>query len=105
MVEARDPYAGITEDMSTLPDKVADALAKWKNAEVEQKREAARLYLTFKAKMAGDETTQAELKAMVQVDPTHYQLCLNSVIAESDYVRLSEKLMAAKRMASMRSAF
>jgi len=45
------------------------------------------------------------LKAMVENDMGIYQLSLDCVTAESEYTRLMEKLMAAKRLASLRSAF
>lgn len=105
MVEVRAPYGELETDLAGLPDKVADALAVWKKAETSKRHEAARLYLTYKAKLAGRETTSTELKAMVEVDPAYYQICLDCVTAESEYVRLYEKLMSAKKSASMRAAF
>lgn len=103
MVEARDPYAGITEDLGTLPDRVADAQMAWKTKEAEVKRDAARLYLSFKVKNM--DRTSMELRAMVENDPGHYQLCLDAIVAESEFTRLNEKLLASKKLASMRTAF
>lgn len=105
MVEVRDPYAGIGEDLNTLPDRVADAQKNWKAKEAELKHERARAYLGYKAKLIGTDPTQGDLRAMVDNDESIYKLSLECVTSESEYTRLMEKLMAAKRMASMRSAF
>ncbi|MBK6881280.1 MAG: hypothetical protein IPN65_03910 [Elusimicrobia bacterium] len=105
-MEVSAPYdGGLEGELSSLPDLVADALAVWKKAEADKRREAARLYLMFKAKLAGRETTATELRAMVDNDEGYYIMCLDCVTAESAHVRLYEKLMAAKRAASMRAAF
>lgn len=93
----------VEQDLSELPDRVADAQRAWKTKEQEVKHEAARLFLSFKAK--GLERTGMELKAMVQSDPGYYQLCLDAVVAESEFTRLNEKLLASKKLASMRAAF
>lgn len=95
----------ITEILDTYPDKVADAQKFWKAKESGLKHERARVYLDFKAKLVGSEPTQGDLKAMVENDMGIYKLALECVTAESEYTRLMEKLMAAKRLASMRTAF
>lgn len=105
MVEVRDPYAGIGDDLNTLPDRVADAQMAWKAKEAELKHERARVYLSYKAKLAGTDPTQGDLRAMVENDENIYRLALECVTAESEFTRLMEKLMAAKRMAAMRTAF
>jgi hypothetical protein len=105
MVEVRDPYVGVEEELRDLPDRVADAQRFWKAKEAELKHERARVYLSFKSKLVGTEPTQGDLKAMVENDMGIYQLSLDCVTAESEYTRLMEKLMAAKRLASLRSAF
>lgn len=95
----------IEEDLESLPDLVADALGEWRFKEAEKKQEGARLLLAFKAQQTGKGLTMTELKAMVETDPGYYQMCLNCVTSESNYVRLYERLMAAKKTASMRAAF
>jgi hypothetical protein len=47
----------------------------------------------------------AEIEAMVKSDVDCYKAALNEVEKESEYVKLNEKLMAAKKMAAMRTAF
>ena len=91
--------------MSELPDKVADALEKWRFAETNRKREGARLLLSYKAECAGQEKTMTELKAMVQNDTGYYRACLEEITAESNYTRLLEKLLLAKKKMSYRAAF
>lgn len=105
MVEVRDPYVGVEEELRELPDRVADAQKFWKSKEAELKHSRARVYLDFKAKLVGSDPTQGDLKAMVENDMGIYKLSLECVTAESEYTRLMEKLMAAKRLASMRTAF
>lgn len=95
----------IEEDLASLPDKVADALGKWRFKAADKKREAARLLLTFKAQHAGEGLTMTELKAMVQNDQGYYQICLDEIMEESRYIRTLERLLAAKKLASLRTAF
>lgn len=95
----------IEEELKDLPDRVADALGKWRFKTADKKREAARLLLTFKAQHAGEELTMTELKAMVQNDQGYYQICLDEIMEESRYVRLYERLMCVKISAAMRAAF
>jgi hypothetical protein len=98
--------ADIIEILGTYPDKVADALEKWKRATLERKRVGSKLYLELKAKSAGGEKiTVKELEMMVESNQTHYELCLEEIMAESDHMKLYEKLMAAKKMASIRAGF
>lgn len=105
MVEVRAPYGELEHDLADLPDQVADALAAWKRKEAELKHERARLYLSLKAKMAGTQPTQGDLRAMVDGDAGIYLKTLDCVTAESEYTRLMERLMSLKRLASMRAAF
>jgi len=51
MVEVRDPYVGVEEELRDLPDRVADAQRFWKAKEAELKHERARVYLSFKSKL------------------------------------------------------
>lgn len=107
MFTAEMPGASTTieEELKELPDRVADALGKWRFKTADKKREAARLLLTFKAQHAGECLTMTEIKAMVQNDPGYYKICLDEIMEESRYVRLYEQLMCVKRSAAMRTAF
>lgn len=98
--------SSIEEELNSLPDQVADAQEKWKTATLEKHREYSRLFLSFKAKrVGGEKPTVDELKAMVLNDGGYYKLCQEEIMAESAYTRVLERLMAAKKMANMRSAF
>lgn len=98
--------AEIIEVLGKYPDKTADALEKWKRATLERKRVGSKLYLELKAKAAGGEkTTVKELEMMVESNDEHYKMCLDEIMAESDYQKCYEKLMSAKKMASIRAAF
>lgn len=99
------PQQTVEQELSELPDRVADALGKWRFKTAEKKREYARLFLTFKANNAEREITNAELKCMVTNDKGYYQICLDEIMEESRYVRLYERLMCAKRSAAIRTAF
>lgn len=99
------PQRTTEEELNGLPDKVADALGMWRFKTADKRREAARLLLSFKAMNAGKNITMTELKAMVDNDTGYYQICLDEIMEESRYKRLYEKLMAAKKMAAMRTAF
>lgn len=95
----------LEEDLQHLPDEVADAMGKWLLKQAERRREYARLFLTFKAKNVDREITNTELKCMVTNDQGFYQICLDEIMEESRYRRKLERLMASKKLASLRTAF
>lgn len=95
----------IEEELESLPDRVADALREWRTKEAQKRHTAAGLLMSFKAKTAELGLTMTELKAMVDHDAEYYKLCLECVTTESEYVRLNERLMAAKKAASLRTSF
>lgn len=97
--------AEIEAAMETLPDVVADALYNYKMAIIDKERLCAKTFLEIKARAAGEKITVAEIEAMVRADVDCYKAALNEVEKESEYVKWNEKLMAAKKMAAMRTAF
>lgn len=97
--------AEIDEILGTYPDKVADALLDWRKAELEAKRTYAKEYLDTKAQAAGEKVTVGEIEAKVRAGSTHYKAVLEEITAESGYVRANERLMSAKKLASIRAAF
>lgn len=97
--------AEIEAAMETLPDIVGDALYNFKAAIIDKERLCAKTFLEFKARSAGEKITVAEIEAMVKADVDCYKAALNEVSWESEYTKWNEKLMAAKKMASLRSAF
>jgi hypothetical protein len=97
--------AEITTILDTFPDKVAEALERFRTAGVEKDRVYARAYLEFKARSAGEKITASEIESMVKADQRYYEAALDEITAESGYVKAHERLMAAKKQASMRAAF
>jgi hypothetical protein len=97
--------AEIESAMETLPEIVGDALYNFKAAMVEKERLCAKTFLELKARSAGEKITVAEIEAMVKADVDCYKAALNEVEKESEYTKWNEKLMAAKKMAAMRTAF
>lgn len=97
--------AEIESAMETLPDIVADALYNFKTAIIDKERICAKTFLEFKARSVGEKITVAEIDAMVKSDVDCYKAALLEVERESAYVKWNEKLMAAKKLASMRTAF
>jgi len=97
--------AEIEEAMETLPDIVGDALYNFKAAMIDKENLCAKTFLEFKARSAGEKITVAEIEAMVKADVDCYKAALNEVEKESEYTKWNEKLMAAKKMAAMRTAF
>lgn len=97
--------AEIEAAMETLPDIVADALYNFKTSGIDKERLCAKTFLEFKARSAGEKITVAEIEAMVKADVDCYKAALKEVEMESTYVKFNERLMAAKKMASMRASF
>lgn len=96
----------IVEVLGTFPDKTATALQRWKTATLERKRVASKFYLETKARAAGGEKlTVKELEMMVEGNDDHYKACLEEIMAEAEHLKLYEKLMSAKKMASLRAGF
>ena len=97
--------AKITEILDTYPDKVAEALKKWKTAKIDLDRLEAKLYLTIRADHAGEKLPVREIEAIMKGSDEHYAAALAEVVAESEYTAAYETLLAAKRESNMRTAF
>jgi hypothetical protein len=93
----------LEDKLGSLPDAVATALLKWRKCTLERERVEAVLYLQYRAGI--EKRTTDEIKALVRQDGGRYQAVLDEAIAESDYTRIHEGLLAAKKEASMRTAF
>ena len=94
--------ASLENDLETLPDEVATALQLWRISTLDRERTEAILHARFKAE---EERTATEVKALINASPERYQAVLNEIKAESEYTRLYERLMGAKKLASLRTAF
>jgi hypothetical protein len=95
--------ADIDRTLNETPDLIANALETWRMATLEREKIEALLYLQFKGD--GEKRTADELKAMVRSDGSRYRVVLDEIKAESEYTRLYERLLAAKKAASLRTAF
>lgn len=94
---------GIEHILEAFPDKVADALIEWRQSSLMREKEEALLYLNFKGQ--DTERSATEIKAMVNSSEGRYQAVLRELRAEGEYNRLYEKLLGAKKIASLRTAF
>ncbi len=93
----------IEQELIDLPEMVADSLLKWRTKTLEREKTDALLYLRFKAGEPG--RTATEIKALINSSEGHFSANLEEAKAESRYTFLNEKLMAAKKVASLRTAF
>lgn len=93
----------IEKDLTELPDKVADALEVWRVATLDREKVESLLYAEFKA--TGEKRTAEEIKNMVRGHDNRYNASLKEIEAEVEYNRRYEKLLSAKKRASLRTAF
>jgi hypothetical protein len=93
----------IEKDLNELPDLVSAALEGWRIAREEKRRFEALLRIKLKAE--DPNRTSGDLKALVDGDDEGFKLRLVEIKAEAEYTRLYEKLMSAKKSASLRTAF
>jgi hypothetical protein len=96
----------INKILTEYPDIVSEAETAWKMSILELERIEAKTYFSIKTNTApGEKVTEKMLENMVTTNDEVYKARLYSVTKESEYNRLYEKLMCAKKMASLRSAF
>lgn len=93
----------LVEQLSNLPEIVSQCLLNWRKATLDRERVEAKLYLQFKAE--GAEKTATELKAMINDSDERYQAVLTEISFESVYNAKNEGLLAAKKLASLRTAY
>jgi hypothetical protein len=94
---------GIDDSLEALPDEVANKLLHWRKATLEREKTEAMLYLA--AKVKNPDATANEIKSTVNSSDGRYAAVLVESMAECEYQRVLEKLMAAKKRASLRTAF
>lgn len=94
----------IEKDLTDLPEIVSKALETWRIATLDRKKTDAMLYMKYRMSDMGKRTT-SEIKAMIDKDDTHYAACLMESKLEADYNFLYERLLSAKKRASLRTAF
>jgi hypothetical protein len=89
--------------LSTYPDKIAVAYQVYQTAEAEVRRMRGKVYLELKALHPDHKETH--LKSMVENNEKVYTAQMAAIQAEAEHNRLYEKLMCAKKLASLRAAF
>lgn len=93
----------LEEQLQILPEQVAGALEKWRVATLDREKCEALLYATIKGTWT--EASAAEIKSAINRDQGRYNAVLAEIKAESNYNLLYEKLLSAKKLASLRTAF
>lgn len=97
--------AQINDILVEYPDKVADAEREFKTARLERERVEGITYFRLKAETAGQKVTEKWLENKVRVDDEVHQAKLDEIVKESEYNRLYERLLSAKKLAALRTAF
>lgn len=95
----------INDILTDFPDLIAKAESDWKTAKVERERIEALAYFRLKAECAGAKVTEAWLANKVLVDDDVHRAKLDEIVKEAEHSRLYEKLMCAKKIAQLRTAF
>ena len=93
----------LENDLEKLPDLVSQALIQWRTATLDREKCEALLYVKFHGEDL--ERTATEIKALIHADSERYMMVLNEIKSEANYNFLYEKLMSAKKIASLRTAF
>lgn len=93
----------LEEQLEKLPDIVADSLVVWREITLQREKMEALLYLSVKAQSPDDSATQ--IKAKINSSDERFQAVLKEIKAEGNYKRLEERLLCAKKLASLRTAF
>ena len=93
----------IEDHLDKLPDAVADALSAWRIATLQREKIEAMLHLRLKA--GEEKLSVGDMKAAINNNQERYDMMLKEILAESEYNRLYEKLLSAKKRASLRTAF
>jgi len=92
----------LEKQLEELPDIVAKSLLNWRKSTLDRERAEANLYMQFKSE--GDRTA-TEIRALINRSQERYEACLAEISFESVYNAKLETLMAAKKLASLRTAF
>lgn len=93
----------IESSLENLPDQIASFLEIWRTKTLDRETTEALLYLKFKGE--DKERSATEIKALVHSDKGRYKVVLDELKAEAQYTRLLEKLLSAKKLASLRTAY
>lgn len=97
--------AELNRILTDFPDLIATAEAEFKKARVERERLEALAYFRLKVETAEIKVTEKWLENKVRTDDEVHKAKLDEIVKESEYNRLYEKLMCAKKMAALRTAY
>lgn len=93
----------LDEKLEALPDQVAQSLEKWEISTLNREKTEAVLFAMIKGR---DDTKSAtEIKMEIQGHPERYEAVLSEIKAKAQYTLLYERLLSAKKRASLRTAF
>lgn len=93
----------IEETLLDLPDRIKKSLMDWEEAILKLEEKEAKLFLQFKEE--DPSRLPSEIKARIALDKERHDLRMAESTAKADYKATYETLMAAKRRASLRTAF
>ena len=93
----------LEQELEEGPERVSKALLNWRKASLEREKKEALLYLKFKGE--DGKKTVNEIGALVDSCDERYDLKLLEAVCEAEYHRVLEKLLAAKKLADLRTAF
>lgn len=93
----------IEQQLAEGPDQVANALIKWRMATLDREKAEALLYARLKGE--DDNRTATEIKELIRADNGRYEMVVSEIKAEAEYNRYYEKLMSAKKISALRTAF
>lgn len=85
------------------PEEVSKALLNWRRATLEREKTESRVYLRLKAQ--NPDKTATELKYMLHDDLERYEAVLQEISFEAVFTSKEQTLLAAKKLASLRTAF
>lgn len=94
--------ADLEKDLNELPERVADAQMAWDLAILQREKQEA--ILDAQIRLEGD-FTATEIKARINANSERFEACLIELEKKRQYTFLYERLMAAKKLASLRTAF
>ena len=93
----------IEKDLAELPGKIKEAEKNWGLKELEREQIEATLHMELKG--SDRNMTVADLKAAIHSNGKRYQARINEITSKAEYNFLYEKLMSAKKLAGLRTAY
>lgn len=93
----------LERQLEELPDLVSDAQVNWGIKKLEREKIEALLHM--KCRADSFKYTVGDIKAIINSDDKRYMAMFEEIKAEAQYNRLYEKLMSAKKLAQLRTAY